>query len=205
MEQEQKLDQNIETVDDLEVEEAVVNGVEVEEDPAAVKYSGESLHETLVDFLNLSESEETRNILNAIITESLDTNKDYSPEEIDHLFESTNLDLELLEKIEDSIISRNNTNISRKESFVKDMDNDLSKLESIVEQLDESIANCSTIAFVEACESIKKNIITLQEKMEKLKESYNGDRAVWHNNFEILNEAYNNGEKVLLLPDEEEA
>ena len=202
---EQELDQNIETEEVQEVVETTIEAVHVEEDPVAVKYSGSSLHETLTDFLNVSESEEDSYILNAIITESLDTNKDYTPEEIDHLFESTNLDIELLEKIENSIIDRNDTNISRKESFANDVDSDLSKLDNILDKLNESIDECNTIACSEGCESIKTSITKLQEQLSKLKESYNGDRAVWINNFDILNEAYNNGEKIILLPDEEEA
>lgn len=202
---EQELDQILDTEEVQEVEESTIEAVHVEEDPVAIKYSGSSLNNTLTDFYNVSESEEDRNILSALITETVDVDKDYTPEEIDHLFESTNLDVELLEKIENSIIDKNDTNIARKESFSSDIDSDISNLDKLLEQLDESIEQCSTIACSEGCEIIKTSITTLQEKLAGLKESYNGDRAVWANNLEILSEAYNNGKTIILLPDEEEA
>ena len=199
MEQEQNLDQNIVTASP-NVEEALSDKVQKAEPQTEIKYDGDSVREAITDFMTDLEGEDYENLMH--LSDEFSADQDYTPEEIDSMLGASNLNPELLEKIENQILEYNRTNLTRKQEFIDDTDSDISRLNSFIGDIEEFSEGCFTIAGYNCCSRIIKTIEKLVEELNQLKNYYNGDRAVWANDTNKIEQAWRKGIPVVLLPEE---
>jgi hypothetical protein len=201
MEQEQNLDQNIVTASP-NVEEALSDKVQKTEPQTEIKYDGDSVREAITDFMTDLEGEDYENLMH--LANEFSADKDYTPEEIDSMFSASNLNPELLEKIENQILKYNRTNLTRKQEFINDTDSDISRLNGFIADINEfsESEDCSTIAGYNCCSRIIKTIEKLVKELNQLKNYYNGDRAVWANDENKIEQAWKKRIPVVLLPEE---
>lgn len=174
------------------------------EAPEEIKYSKYSILDVLSDVM-FDASEDQKNILDALYEQGFSDKDEYTPEEIDNILSNTILEPDVLTAIEDGIIAANDTNVARTERFNSDIDDDIDKLQEVIDIL---IKYDGTMSAFASTESASKARIVLQkqiEKLQQLKNSFDGSFCVWENDIDKLNDAYNSNIHIVTLPDEEDA
>lgn len=169
-----------------------------------IKYSKYSILDVLSDVMT-DVSEDQKNILDALYDQGFADKNEYTPEEIDNILSNTILEPDVLTVIEDGIIAANDTNVARIERFNSDIDDDIDKLQEVIDIL---IKYDSTMSVFASTESASKARVALQkqiEKLQQLKNSFDGSFCVWENDIDKLNDAYNSNIHIVTLPDEEDA
>lgn len=169
-----------------------------------IKYSKYSILDVLSDVMT-DVSEDQKNILDALYDQGFADKDEYTPEEIDNILSNTILEPDVLTVIEDGIIAANDTNVARIERFNNDIDDDIDKLQEVIDIL---IKYDSTMSVFASTESASKARVALQkqiEKLQQLKNSFDGSFCVWENDIDKLNDAYNSNIHIVTLPDEEDA
>lgn len=169
-----------------------------------IKYSKYSILDVLSDVM-FDASEDQKNILDALYDQGFSDKDEYTPEEIDNILSNTILEPDVLTAIEDGIIAANDTNTARIERFNSDIDDDIDKLQEVIDIL---IKYDGTMSVFASTESASKARVVLQkqiEKLQQLKNSFDGSFCVWENDIDKLNDAYNSNIHIVTLPDEEDA
>jgi hypothetical protein len=169
-----------------------------------IKYSKYSILDVLSDVM-FDASEDQKNILDALYDQGFSDKDEYTPEEIDNILSNTILEPDVLTAIEDGIIAANDTNVARTERFNSDIDDDIDKLQEVIDIL---IKYDGTMSVFASTESASKARVVLQkqiEKLQQLKNSFDGSFCVWENDIDKLNDAYNSNIHIVTLPDEEDA
>lgn len=188
--------------ENIEMQDSVVEKTPtINED---VLYSGDGIEEAISDIqAGLDFGSEDYETLEDIRS-SVDMFRDYTPEEVDMLFAGSNVSEQVLSNIEDQIIKLNKTNLTRKESFIQDTDEDIRTLNNLIGDLTESQNNSYTIAGIESLSEVKEAIKNIIQKLESLKNSYDGSIACWDTDDKKIENAQKNRVKILTLPEEEE-